>query len=336
MIPDTLPSKKLRKRYRDNERVNERFERNFNGSMRRRQKKRRGGREDDSFRFDLNRLNGMKPQQLTREIKFLSKKKRYNELRALSRSSSIPHNVYTYTALITSFALSTLVDKRRIVDDMFIEMEEKEILPNSYTITAALVAVDGGKEAMEFLDFAREKYGHCIELSELVIYNAAIKCCSRSPRRSHLNSIPMFSTSTNTNKRNPNFKENYEYALHLYANMINDGIQPNHLTFGYLLHVLGISKQAELAIELWEEMKSKVTYFINTYVDACLFSDFSTDFNRFKCGSGCKMLWGCVKSMCGTWDNIYGDNHIRKHSTKHEKQPPPQLISGLFGTSISC
>ena len=89
-------------------------------------------------------------------------------------------------------------------------------------------------------NFLNEIEGNFGIKPDKAIYNAAIKSCSRK------------------NKWNIDDDEDetldYEYALQFYAKIIENGFEPDSVTFANLLHVLVKAKESDLALEVWSEM----------------------------------------------------------------------------------
>ena len=249
LLPEELPSKRYNKIKRDDDRIRQRFENNFSGNDFSYKKKQKGkGKHSTST---------IRSMELVQRIKQLSKKRAYKQIHQIAIDSNLVHNIYTFTAVITSFALSTFDDKSETVMSYYNMMTDKYgIIPNSYTITAVLMSIDGGSDAIKFINDANDRFGVKLDLS---IYNAAIKCCSRQRQRNDKYS----NMPTNSDA---NIRANYEYALLFYSNLLEKGFEPDMITFGNLLHVLGVAKQTDLAMDVWAEMKSRCISIISLVV----------------------------------------------------------------------
>lgn len=230
LLPEQLPEKKRYKVQRNRERIEDRFERNYRAYA----TNDFADPADFSDRYKYEQLSSI---DLTARIKKLGKSRSYDELHKIASNTSLKHNVYTYTAIITSFALSTLKDREQIVLNI---LEKMMVIckPNSYTITALFLTVDGGEEAIKLLDMAKSRYD--IDPG-LAIFNSAIKACSRK----------------NVQKGDRRKLSNYMYALQFYEKILESNFEPDVTTFGNLLHVMSVERQSELALEVWSEMEGK-------------------------------------------------------------------------------
>lgn len=237
-VPEELPSKRSNKLRRDNDRINQRFKKSFKSKI--------GSRKrysNDKSKYSASTIQSM---ELVEHIKELSKKRAYREIHEIANNSKLNHNVYTFTAIITSFALSAFDNRSRTVMKYCNRMVEYGIKPNSYTITAILMTIDGGKEAIGFINYIENQF---LIKPDILIYNAAIKCCSRQYNGESSN------FTTDDNQRH---KKNFEYALILYAQLLDDSFEPDMNTYGNLLYVLVAAKETDLALDVWAEMESKL------------------------------------------------------------------------------
>lgn len=135
---------------------------------------------------------------------------------------------YAYTAAITALAKSANPKYRQRSELLLDEMDHLGIPPNSYVITAILLAVEGGKAAKELIQRANGYSGIEVDVN---VYNSAIYACSRG------------------------LKDGWQAALSLFREMPKRGLKPNQQTYASLLQACAKSGQVKVAFSLFEEMR---------------------------------------------------------------------------------
>lgn len=140
---------------------------------------------------------------------------------------------YAYTAAITALAQASNQSLRSQAIKLLDEMDDKGIPPNTYAFTAAFLAVDGGKPALELLKRAK-RHAKTVEIG-VHLYNSAIHACSRN----------------GVDGRN-----GWQTALSLFRQMPRDGVQANEQTYASLLHACARSGQLKVALSVFDEMKN--------------------------------------------------------------------------------
>ena len=164
------------------------------------------------------------------------KRKKENKIGSNNEESNIDYHSnfyknmqYAYTAAITALAQSPNPKYRMRAILLLDEMDQLNIPPNSYVLTAIFLSIDGGKAARELLKRAKA-YAN-IEV-DVRLYNSAIYACSRGP----LNG--------------------WQSALSLFREMPKQGIQPNQQTYASLLQACAKSGQVKVAFSLFDEMQN--------------------------------------------------------------------------------
>jgi pentatricopeptide repeat protein len=196
----------------------------------------------------------MLPRDQTSLIRLLGAKGCYkammNLLRNLAKIMDVSAQQYAYTAAITSLAQASNPRIKVQAIKLLDEMDVNAIPPNTYTFTAAFLAVDGGKAAIELLKRAKE-HTDSIEI-DVHLYNSCIHACSRN---------------------GDDGKNGWQNALSLFRQqMPRDGIQPNEQTYASLLHACAKAGQLRVALSIFDEMKrnSKVPLKLNKVWGAAL------------------------------------------------------------------
>jgi pentatricopeptide repeat protein len=122
------------------------------------------------------------------------------------------------------------------------------IKPNSYTLSAVLLGVDNGPEAVEVLNLFEKKY--CADQSDhsivtVQVYNAAIlACCSRSFKGK-------------TNEETSNDVEGWQLGLFLYNRMKRYEPAPNEQTHMAVLQALAEFGQLRVAMAIFDHVKNE-------------------------------------------------------------------------------
>eukprot|EP00986_Skeletonema_menzelii_P012920 scaffold7298_cov150-Skeletonema_menzelii.AAC.20 len=114
------------------------------------------------------------------------------------------------------------------------EMENgygKRILPNSYTLSAVLIGIDDGLDALKLLETFVEKYG--ADAITAQVYNVVLACFSGE-------------------KYNSN---GWHHAISLLQRMKRQGPQPNEQSFSYVLQSCAGSGQVKVALSLLDEVR---------------------------------------------------------------------------------
>ncbi len=127
---------------------------------------------------------------------------------------------------------------------------KNNIRPNSYTLTAVLLGVDGGLDAINVLNRFEKDYGNDGDnrsidgadgIVAVQVYNAAISACSRSEKYSTDNNVPDI--------------DGWQLALSILQRMRRYGPRPNDETFANILEVCAESGQINVALSLLKELK---------------------------------------------------------------------------------
>ena len=202
---------------------------------------------------------------------------------SVSRSEAEESILFAYTAAIvacskpppTSLAQSknphpTTSSKHRSKSFLLSLLDEMEhgycedgrsIRPNSYTLTAVLLGIDGGMDAFTVLDEFEEKYGNAkgIQLSKIQgsrsnetinsndeivtvqVYNAAISACSRLPNE--------------TNEGGIKYADGWQLAFSLLKRMRRYGPNPNEQSYSSILKACAEYGQVKVAVSLLEELR---------------------------------------------------------------------------------
>jgi pentatricopeptide repeat protein len=122
------------------------------------------------------------------------------------------------------------------------------IKPNSYTLSAVLLGVDNGPEAVEVLNLFERKY--CADQSDhsivtVQVYNAAISaCCSRSP-------------NGEIKEESSNAVEDWQLGLFLYNRMKRYDPAPNEQTHMAVLQALAEFGQVRVAMSIFDDVKNE-------------------------------------------------------------------------------
>lgn len=135
--------------------------------------------------------------------------------------------MYSYTTAIHVFASSKF--KERAIQ-LLDEMEEQQIIPNTYTYTATFLALDNASDCLNLLSRARQQGRRSPDLINVHLYNAAIHACSRDK------------------------KYGYNYAISIFRQMPRDNVRPNTQTFASLLHACAQSNKLKIALAIFDEM----------------------------------------------------------------------------------
>lgn len=181
-------------------------------------------------------------RDVTNLVRLLGARQAYDAMLRFVRHPSTHPTVFSYTAAIASLAQSTNLKYRSQSTSLLDEMDVLCIEPNTYTFTAVLLGVDGGKGAMKIMKRARQYESVDINC---FLYNAAIHACSRSPGRAT-------GTAAGTAVNN----DGWQTALSLFRQMKKEQIRPTEQTYASLLHACGKSGQVKLALSLLNEMKN--------------------------------------------------------------------------------
>ncbi len=144
------------------------------------------------------------------------------------QKNRIKNMQYAYTAAITALAKSANPKYRQRSELLLGEMDHLGIPPNSYVLTAILLAVEGGKAAKDLIQRA---YGYSGIEVDVNVYNSAIYACSRG------------------------VKDGWQAALSLFREMPKRGLKPNQQTYASLLQACAKSGQVKVAFSLFEEMR---------------------------------------------------------------------------------
>ena len=171
----------------------------------------------------------MTPRDQSDLIRLLGKSKLYQQiidfLKHLNGSKN--DKIYSYTTAI--LALSSSKFKKRAIQ-LLDEMEQQQIIPNTYTYTAAFLSLDDATECIDLLSRARRQGRTYKGLVNVHLYNAAIHSCSRDKIYG------------------------YHYAISIFRQMPRDNIKPNSQTFASLLHVCAQSNKLKIALAIFDEM----------------------------------------------------------------------------------
>jgi pentatricopeptide repeat protein len=122
--------------------------------------------------------------------------------------------------------------------------ENETIRPNSYTLSAILLGIDDGAEALDTLDRFEVSYGLDYEIITVQVYNAAISACCRSHR---------------DNKNRVSYVEGWQLGLSLYNKMKRQGPTPNEQTYLAVLQALAEFGQVRVALSIFDEMQQNCT-----------------------------------------------------------------------------
>lgn len=176
-------------------------------------------------------------RDVTNLVRLLGARQAYDAMLKFVRHPSTHPTVFSYTAAVASLAQSTNRKYRSQSASLLDEMDGLGIQPNTYTFTAVLLGVDGGKGAMKMMKRARQYESVDINC---FLYNAAIHACSRA------------GAATGTDVNN----DGWQTALSLFRQMKKEQIRPTEQTYASLLHACGKSGQVKLALSLLNEMKN--------------------------------------------------------------------------------
>ena len=157
--------------------------------------------------------------------------------------------LYAYTAAIAACSkpaptsLSSSIDPNQIDNSQYRskeyllqlldEMENgfgTRILPNSYTLSAVLIGVDDGLEALGLLETFVERYGE--DAITVQVYNVV---------------LASFSGKNNGNS--------WHHAISLLQRMKRQGPQPNEQSYSYVLQSCAGSGQLKVALSLLDEVR---------------------------------------------------------------------------------
>jgi len=180
--------------------------------------------------------------------------------------------LYAYTAAIaacskpTSASLPTREEKSwendsnyRSIEFLLSLLHEMEhgyfcgkhlVRPNSYTLTAVLLGVDGGLDALKVLDRFEKDYGNdggarTVDDNDGIVtvqvYNAAISACSRS--------------KNNSAEKRVSRIDGWQVALSILQRMRRYGPSPNDQTYANILQACAESGQINVALSLLKELQ---------------------------------------------------------------------------------
>ena len=175
-------------------------------------------------------------RDVTNLVRLLGARQAYDAMLKFVRHPSTHPTVFSYTAAVASLAQSTNPKYRSLSASLLDEMDNLGIQPNTYTFTAVLLGVNGGKGAMKMMKRARQYESVDINC---FLYNAAIHACSRNP--GHVGaSAAGAATGTAVNN------DGWQTALSLFRQMKKEQIRPTEQTYASLLHACGKSGQVIL------------------------------------------------------------------------------------------
>ncbi len=178
------------------------------------------------------------PRHQTSLIRLLGAKGAYKTMLDLlhhfEKSMNVAGAQYAYTAAITALAQTPNKKWRDHAMSLLDEMDQKQIPPNTYTFTAAFLAVDG-KDALDLLNRAKASKSKFVEVG-IHLYNGAIHACSRNDSSG---------------------KNGWQIALSLLrTQMPKDGIEPNEQTYTSIIHACAKSGQLKVALSIFNELRS--------------------------------------------------------------------------------
>ena len=185
----------------------------------------------------------MGSREATDLVRLLGARQAYKAMLKFVRHPATHQTVFSYTAACASLAQSPKPKYRSQSASLLDEMDALDIQPNTYTFTAILLGIDGGKGAMKMMKRARQYDSVDINC---FLYNAAIHACSRSPKQSTPAAAGAGATLNN----------GWQTALSLFRQMKKEKIRPTEQTYASLLHACGKSGQVKLALSLLNEMKN--------------------------------------------------------------------------------
>jgi len=153
-------------------------------------------------------------------IRLLGSQRAYQPMIFLLDHSSNGPSVHSYTSAIAALSQSSHNNDRKKALKLLDIMPEHGIIPNSFTFTAAFLAVDGPVKAREMMNRIRkietENMNDFVKhdsLYNIFTFNSAIHSCSRG-------------------KSSEGFQTAYEF----YQTMEKHGIPPNEKTLASILH----------------------------------------------------------------------------------------------------
>lgn len=188
---------------------------------------------------------------------------------SVSRSNADEAVLFAYTAAIAACSkpplASTLVVNRSynskyrtrsFLLSLLDEMENgygETIRPNSYTLSAVLLGIDGGTDARQILDSFENKYGEDVsdeanntttseKILTVQVYNVAISACGRR-------------SSKESNKGGFKGIEGWQQALSILQTMRRQGPIPNEQTYTAVFHAMADSGKIKVAISLLDELR---------------------------------------------------------------------------------
>ena len=167
---------------------------------------------------DIMEQSKLSQRDETDLLRLLGSRCSYTEMLYILDCSLHKPSVHSYTSVIASLAQSTSINDRRKALNVLDTMMEKDIIPNSFTFTAAFLAVDNPSATMEILErmnlIEKERISKKMEsIFNIFTYNSAIHSCSRG--RSN---------------------QGFDTAYQLYQTMQSKQIEPNDKTISSLLH----------------------------------------------------------------------------------------------------
>ena len=170
--------------------------------------------------------------------------------------------LYCYTAAISACSKpSNTSNKYRSKSFLFSLLDEMEngytengrpILPNSFTLSAILVGIDNGYEALDILEQFEQKYEvDCTQQHRVVtvqVYNAAIASCGKSAK--------------DQSKGQGRNVEGWQLGLSLYNKMKRYGPKPNEQTHMSILWTCAEYGQVRVALSIFDEVTQTSTHSI--------------------------------------------------------------------------
>jgi pentatricopeptide repeat protein len=196
---------------------------------------------DELLSFQIQVSSSSGDENTISMVQFMTPRDQSDLIRLLGKSSLYTHiieflkhlngsnddKIYSYTTAILAVASSKF--KKRAMQ-LLDEMEERQIIPNTYTYTATFLSIDDATEALNLLSRARRQGRTRKDLINVHLYNAAIHSCSRDKQHG------------------------YHYAISIFRQMPRDDVKPNIQTFASLLHACAQSNKLKIALAIFDEM----------------------------------------------------------------------------------
>lgn len=159
----------------------------------------------------------LSPRDESDLVRILGSRCAYDPMLFLLYNSPNGPNVHSYTSAIASLAHSSSPDYRKQALKVLDSMSNKGVVPNSFTFTAAFLAVDGAAQAIEMMKkidiLSEEIDSRNNNLHNVFTFNSAIHSCSRG-----------------------NSPNGFKTARQFYESMNEKNIAPNEKTLTSLLH----------------------------------------------------------------------------------------------------